>query len=1069
LNNQGERKKRLTKKARAKRLAPKNRSKVRSRDSAVGARREASHESKEGEPKLWGRATKKKHTTRMRPQSAPASGRGGKSWSRANRKQPKAVKSGTAKEKSGSQLTVLKWRVEPEVFKKLNDVFGNLKPRMDGPLLESAEWDNLRALADKFLGGGRWLPNPNIGSGSECGVSWNMFYELNNDVWDSDSLTDCKIHIKYPNARHSVVGFELYVRSRVVVKYGELEYRVVVDGDASAQPVQFFQQASDAVGRAAGLVGRYFGYGKSIFVLDDRTLSKAMVPIPEKIKYGHPDEKRRYIDQVSRSGRVDVNLTQLKPTLLDRVGLTDIGKRVYGLVPVPRVLVDKLYVRVAGRVRDDRLLRDLMRYAEIMVKESHLVPNGMKGMVSAKLAFLALCYGNSMEAAMYRSLVPGCLSINNVAKQAWNGDPWYWYRRAGYMSTLLMGYYAVSRKRELQEYISKTVPTALTLQVKFNKFFHYAGWGLGKFVKVIASMALTISGAFLSSVPGNLSLARSEISEILLVAAEESLKRIHPAMSLLLPIVEGYDKGLRYLPTALMHIFAGRLSLPLGVCTHYMFNSVIGDPAIDTQVDKLMDKCVDEESLRVNEPVDPHNEIIMPSGCPLHGHLPCKEPKESIHFIAFGVEGVEVEVSRTCLCNERAAVMSRVTSRHTDPNPVWCSWWHQARRMPKVILPDYVQWLQHLPTRAKGQVMNSNICAPTHKDLVMKAFVKREKRISKVGTVRTKKSFAPRLIQGRSVSVKVATGPFTWAYGKALMRVYGLDGYFMYAGGRSAEEIGAFKDRISWQFRETACEWFAVDCKRWDRSVGPTPLRLLSREYASVGAPRECLLALADRGGVRRGVTQGGIKFKRVGQVSSGDGDTSGGNSRLHLILLEQCCCAAIVSGDDALVFTDNIENVLDHYRQGDFTPIVNTKEVDFCSSLFYPTPEGSVMGPKIGRVLGKTFHSMHRSSNGDYMPWLRGVCLSMKHTCTYVPILRVLVPRLLELSGEGKVLRDHGHQYKSMAVQSHDVCEETWEFMYERYGLGESDVLAIETKLRTVELGRISYPALLDIVRRDL
>jgi hypothetical protein len=351
----------------------------------------------------------------------------------------------------------------------------------------------------------------------------------------------------------------------------------------------------------------------------------------------------------------------------------------------------------------------------------------------------------------------------------------------------------------------------------------------------------------------------------------------------------------------------------------------------------------------------------------------------------------------------------------------------------------------------------------------MKAFVKREKRISRIGAVPTKESFAPRLIQGRSVSVKVATGPFTWAYGKALMRTYGLDGDFMYAGGRSAEEIGSFKDRISWQYRETACEWFAIDCKRWDRSVGPTPLRLLNQEYAFLGAPRECLLAFADRGDVRTGVTQGGIKYKRTGQVSSGDGDTSGGNSRIHLVLLEQLAKAAIVSGDDALVFTDDINGILNLYRQGDFTPIVNTKEVDFCSSLFYPTTDGSVMGPKIGRVIGKTFHSMHKSSNGDYMPWLRGVCLSMKHTCSYVPILRVLIPRLLEISGEGKVWRDHGHQYKSMAVQSHDVCDETWEFMYERYGLGESDVLAIESKLRTVELGRISYPVLLDIVKRDL
>jgi hypothetical protein len=415
--------------------------------------------------------------------------------------------------------------------------------------------------------------------------------------------------------------------------------------------------------------------------------------------------------------------------------------------------------------------------------------------------------------------------------------------------------------------------------------------------------------------------------------------------------------------------------------------------------------------------------------------------------------------------------MSRVTSVHNEELPIWAEWWAQASRMGRVIEPEMRDWLQHLPTRAKGLVENANVCAPTRKDMAIKAFVKREKRVSKICGKAVKESFAPRLIQGRSVSVKVATGPFTWAFGKALAKLYNFDGNYLYTGGLSAEEVGAFYDKINYMNANNDWKWFAIDCKRWDRSVGPTQLRMLKREYARCGAPRECLLALSDRHGERFGVTQNGIRFKRTGQVASGDGDTSAGNSRIHLVMLEACSDvrAAMVSGDDALVYTNNIDGVCDFYRCGGFTPIVNTNEVDFCSALFYPTMDGSVLGPKIGRVLGKTFHSMYKSPNGDYMPWLRGVCLSMQVSCSYIPILRVLVRRLLEIAGEGKVKHKQSYQYKSLAKYSHEVSEETWSFLYERYGLYETDILDIEAELEKVELGRTYSPVLLDIIKRDL
>jgi hypothetical protein len=332
-----------------------------------------------------------------------------------------------------------------------------------------------------------------------------------------------------------------------------------------------------------------------------------------------------------------------------------------------------------------------------------------------------------------------------------------------------------------------------------------------------------------------------------------------------------------------------------------------------------------------------------------------------------------------------------------------------------------------------------------------KAFVKREKAVTSISGKLVKAHPAPRIIQGRSLDVKVATGPFTWAFGKQVAKAYNPQGLFLYAGSRSSEEVGYFFDNAP-----AKCglgQWYAVDCKRWDRSVGPTPLAMLWQEYKACGASKECLEALKGRNRKRFGVTSKGWKFSRVGQVASGDGDTSAGNSRLHLVMLEACSSvnAAVVAGDDCLVHTSNIDIVLSQYRLGGFEPVL-ANEIDFCSAVFWPTEAGSVLGPKIGRVLGKTFYCLRRFD--DYRPWLRGVCLSLRNMCSFVPILRALVPRLLSLCGSGKVWRDQDHDYKIHATSSHEVVEETWAVFQDRYGLDESDACDLELQIATMQLG---------------
>jgi hypothetical protein len=592
-------------------------------------------------------------------------------------------------------------------------------------------------------------------------------------------------------------------------------------------------------------------------------------------------------------------------------------------------------------------------------------------------------------------------------------------------------------------------------------------WKLGQFRNLLEGSTLK-TGTVLQST------CMSDSHIIRHAALEETLKRVVPYGTHTIIALEAFrHRTLDYIPTAVMHVLASRLNLMFGIWVHSSWNFFVKYrlPRLQEMIRTVgpLDVCVDEIALRANEDVSLTSKFRVPGHNP-DGRLACTDGKPSWYYRAVYVEGVEVTVFRSCACNERAAIRSRVVCQDPSESMLWPLWWPKARKMPVVAEPDLEVWLRHLPTRARGKIQTApTIAAPNKRDQLMQAFVKRELAVSKIATTPTKVDPVPRIIQGRSVAIKVATGRFTWAYGKALRTVYPTDSLYVYGGGCSSEDIGQAFDRIAVSGEAGAGKWYAFDCKRFDRTVGPAPMACLYDEYKACGAPRDCLAALAGRDGERVGSTRNGILFSRIAQVSSGDGDTTCGNSRIHLVLLEACPVvgAAIVMGDDAVVWTDNPGAVCDAYRAGGLEPKVSP-DLDFCSALFWPTEEGSVLGPKIGRLLGKTFHAMNKM-DGGYQPWLRGVCLGLLTSCSHVPILRVLVPHMLGLAGQGPVHRPDDYRYKLRSEQMHVACPTTWEFTQLRYGLSESDVISMEQEVSQLSLGQaLTGERWIDLVRRD-
>jgi hypothetical protein len=772
------------------------------------------------------------------------------------------------------------------------------------------------------------------------------------------------------------------------------------------------------------------------------------------------------------------------------------------VIGVPSELVEALYPRAAGRERNEALMRDLMRHAQVAVSKCDLIPPRMKGRAAAKLAAIAMTHNAEAEIESLGRLALGCAELNKSLTQAFSNPTGFFgfvMRTRITVRSWIRWITACWREKGSGWVVVAFLTLLSGLFIKLWKFtrfmklnhirayllsiYHY----LRKSSKPACVAACTLRTNLRKwlrvkhkrLVPGDaLSAAGNGTDTVRNVLIEESLKRVHVSVTPTLIAYEFAKSGgdLYYLPTALMHIVSARQDFFGGFLVHCAWNFGVRrgwcQPFLkkESTIAAPQTVCVDEFRLRDNEPVAAGALCEVPNSGP-DVRLACIDPTPSWHFCAVAIEGVEVAIFRSCACNERAAVRSRVTCQINKENVNWEKWWPKVRKVPEVVEPDVELWLKHLPTRARGQLESApTLMAPDRRAKLMKAFIKRELGVVAVRGVATKSDPVPRIIQGRSVEVKLATGPFTWAYGKMLKEVYSpyIDGNnILYAGGRSGEEVGEFYERISTNLGAVG-EWMAFDCKRFDRTVGPTPMRKLWEEYEECGASDLTLRALAGRDQTRRGYTSHGIKFHRQAQVSSGDGDTTAGNSRIHMVLLEACPYveAAIVMGDDSLVYALDPDSVLAAYRAGGFEPKLS-KDIDFCSALFWPTDSGLVLGPKIGRVLGKTFHSMEKRH--DYMPWLRGVCLSLRLKVSFVPILRVLVERLLILAGDGKVYRAGDHNYKFTCDGSHNVCDATWGFMQDRYGLGEHEVKAMEAELATFEIGdRLIGDRWVNLVERD-
>lgn len=134
--------------------------------------------------------------------------------------------------------------------------------------------------------------------------------------------------------------------------------------------------------------------------------------------------------------------------------------------------------------------------------------------------------------------------------------------------------------------------------------------------------------------------------------------------------------------------------------------------------------------------------------------------------------------------------------------------------------------------------------------------------------------------------------------------------------------------------------------------------------------------------------------------------------------------------------------------------------DVTFLSKVFYPAMESGVgiikPGPKIGRVLVKTFWHVGRLRKAKARAWLRGVAMGLVPDVAHIPILNTIVEVVLARTGDVLVREEHdpGALYKIRASSVAQPHPDIWSYLSCRYRLNVTVLHELDEECRRWDFG---------------
>lgn len=199
----------------------------------------------------------------------------------------------------------------------------------------------------------------------------------------------------------------------------------------------------------------------------------------------------------------------------------------------------------------------------------------------------------------------------------------------------------------------------------------------------------------------------------------------------------------------------------------------------------------------------------------------------------------------------------------------------------------------------------------------------------------------------------------------------------------------------------------------------------------------------------------------RVTSRLSGSAQTSIGNSIQTKMILE----FSTRLGSDVAIMKERAEYL--GYRVV-FATSYRLCDMEFCSKLFWPTNDGLVLGAKIGRFL-KKYATMRITAHTeeDY----KASILSALNDNYFVPVVSNVLKRTLELMAHVKLGKvDKDEEYKHHVERRHQMTDDTWYMLEDRYGITPLMVSQLDDRLKTVQRlpANLEIPWFDALVRRD-
>lgn len=328
-----------------------------------------------------------------------------------------------------------------------------------------------------------------------------------------------------------------------------------------------------------------------------------------------------------------------------------------------------------------------------------------------------------------------------------------------------------------------------------------------------------------------------------------------------------------------------------------------------------------------------------------------------------------------------------------------------------------------------------------------KAFVKLEKRLdaNMVEYVEGR----PRFIMGGEDAFNVVVGPWCFALGEKLSKIWSADFGIFFTGGSNTEDIGRWFTQLG--HNNPAYYDCDADFKSFDSTQFYELMKFEIRINVKLGLPQYVgkfmILAINHRGATPHGV----VYFLYDGRNSGGPNTMTGnsivnGTSKVFSI---QCANPQLstqqildgvklaVIGDDGLDrLNRSLKRNYDQYLKrlglnSVITPRPDSRFLEYCSCRFWPTTDGHVLGRKIGLAIPKCGYYIHQSDRrilGVHKSSLIGELLNSH----FIPPYRSIVEAQLRLLKGVRALRltndKSGLRLKTLA--KHESTEDTWQML---------------------------------------